>query len=80
MKLLGIKEAANYLSVSERSIKRMLAADEVPTVQLPGIRRVLFRPEDLDKLIKDSLNVPTFVPKSRPFVALLGTNRRGSRR
>ncbi len=78
--VVGIDGAAAYLGVKRRSIERMLAKDELPTVQLPGVRRVLFRIEDLDRLLKDSVVVPAFVPKPRRIVAVLGGNSRRSRR
>lgn len=82
-KLLGIKEAAEYLNISQRSVERMVSNDEIPRVRLPGVRRVLFHRDDLDKLIRSSRDVPAvplYVPTKGRIVSVLGGNRRGGRR
>ncbi len=43
-------EAAKHLRVSERTLDRLVAEGKVPSARVSP-RRVLFRPEDLDKYV-----------------------------
>ena len=74
-RLYGIKEAATYLGISVRSIERLLEKDEIPTVKLPGLRRILFRVEDLDQLIAEYVTDP----REDPIEELLKRQRRKRR-
>lgn len=82
MSLLNVKEAAKYLGVSLRSMARLIAEQEIEIIRLPGIRRNLFRTEDLEKLIKESRisfsTVPAIVPTSGHNLANSGNGRHKS--
>jgi len=77
MGLMNIKEAARYLAISKRSMERLIEKDEVIIVRLPGIRKNLFRAEDLDLLAKEGRIVPASVPTFGHIKAANGGNRRG---
>ncbi len=53
-RLLGVKDAARYLGVSEWTLRDM-PATVLPRVRLPGqrdeVRRLLFDRDDLDRLV-----------------------------
>lgn len=76
MPLLDIKGAASFLGISPRSMERLVGNDEIEVVRLPGIRKLLFRPEDLEKLIRESRIVPDFVPGASLKMAVSGGGRR----
>lgn len=69
--LLDLKEAAGYLSISTRSLERIVSNDDIEVVRLPGVRKLLFRPQDLEKLIRESRIVPATVPAFGRKVAVL---------
>jgi excisionase family DNA binding protein len=50
-RLLGFDAAANYLNVTEQSIRRLMARGVLQPVRIPTLRRVLFDRQDLDSLI-----------------------------
>jgi excisionase family DNA binding protein len=52
--LLGVAEAATYLSVSQWTVRDLVASGALPRVELPGMRRLLVRRADLDALIERS--------------------------
>ena len=76
--LLDTNAAAEYLGISRRSVERLIEYEEIEVVRLPGIRKNLFRTEDLDKLIKESRTGPATVSASRHSVASWGGNGRNS--
>jgi excisionase family DNA binding protein len=51
--LLTVKEAARRLSVSEKSVRRWLAAGALPAVRFSGSVRI--SPEALEKFVTDDL-------------------------
>ncbi len=51
-RLLTCVEAADYLGVSDDTIRNLHAAEELPTVRINN-RKLHFDIEDLDKLIAD---------------------------
>jgi excisionase family DNA binding protein len=51
--LLSVEEAAEYLRISRHTLRTWMGNKKVTYVKLG--RRTLFRREDLDKLIKDSV-------------------------
>ncbi len=53
-RLLGLTDAAAYLSVTVRSLYRFIAQGEITPVRLPGFRRTLIDRGDLDKLIAEA--------------------------
>lgn len=75
--LLDLKGAAASLSISPRSLQRLVEKEEIEVVRLPGVRKLLFRPEDLEKLVKESRYVPEYVPTGGHR---LTSTRSGSRR
>jgi hypothetical protein len=70
-RLMDLKDASGWLSISPRSLERLVANEEIEVVRLPGVRKLLFRIEDLEKLVKESRTVPAFVPTSRHKLAVL---------
>lgn len=50
-RLFGINEAAFRLGTSYRSVMRLIRRGTLAPVRLPGVRRVLLDPHDLDALI-----------------------------
>lgn len=74
--LLDINGAAQCLGISKRSMERLIANDEIEVVRLPGVRKLLFRPEDLEKLVKESRVVPDFVPGTGRSLSVVGGGRR----
>ena len=51
-RVLGVKAAADYIGVSIRSLWRLVDADHLHTIRLPGVRRVGFDVLELDRLIE----------------------------
>jgi excisionase family DNA binding protein len=51
-RLLTVKAACNYLSISRTTLYRMIEQKEVPVVNIGG--RTLFDKNDLDALIEES--------------------------
>ena len=54
-KYLSVKEAARYLTVSERNLRERIASREIPFVRFGS--RVLFRIVDLDRYVDSKLCV-----------------------
>lgn len=54
--MLNVAQAAEYLSVTPRFIRRIRHEDRIPAVKIGGHLR--FRREDLDKFIADGLHIP----------------------
>lgn len=77
MPLLDIKGAAAFLCISTKSVERLIENEEIEVVRLPKIRKLLFRPEDLEKLVKESRVVPGFVPDTRHSLSVLRGGSRG---
>ena len=50
--LLTIAEATELLKISKSSIYEMVKDGRLPSVRLPGVRRVFVRRSDLEALIK----------------------------
>jgi len=50
--LLTINEAVDLIKISKSSIYSMVKDGRLPSVQLPGVRRVFIRRSDLEALIK----------------------------
>jgi len=53
-RLLAVKASAVYLGVSVRSLWRLVDAQQLRPVRLPGLRRVAFDVRELDALIEAS--------------------------
>jgi excisionase family DNA binding protein len=53
-RLISIDQAADEYGIAPGSLRRLIAARELASVELPGIRRVFLRREDLDALIEES--------------------------
>lgn len=52
-RLLGVEEAAAYLSLSVWTIREMEWRGDLRRVRLPRIRRLLFDRADLDRLVEE---------------------------
>lgn len=50
--LLTINEAVDLIKISKSSIYNMVKDGRLPSVKLPGVRRVFIRRSDLEALIK----------------------------
>jgi excisionase family DNA binding protein len=50
-RLLGRQAAADYLGINLRSLERLVSANKLAPVRLPGVRRILFERTDLDRLV-----------------------------
>jgi excisionase family DNA binding protein len=48
--LLGVEEAANYLGVSTRYVRRLRSERRIPAIKLGA--KVRFDPDDLDALVE----------------------------
>lgn len=48
----GYASAAEYTGWSERTLRRAVANGQIKAYKIPGIRSVLFKPEDIDKALK----------------------------
>ena len=46
-----VKEAAEVLGVSEVALRRAVAAGHVPSVGVPGIRRVLLSKQEIERIL-----------------------------
>jgi excisionase family DNA binding protein len=55
-RLLSVREAANYLGISTWTLRALVRAGAVPRVSLPGVRRLLFDREELDRVIERHLS------------------------
>lgn len=53
-RLLGVKQAAEYLGVSTWTMRARIWAGDVPFVRFPGCRRQLLDVRDLEKLIQNN--------------------------
>lgn len=53
-KLLHVQEMAEILGVHPMTIRRMVERGKLPTVRIPGLARILFDPEDIERLIEAS--------------------------
>ena len=53
-RLLGLKEAAAYLGISDWTLRKLMAERHLAPVRLPGVCRLLFDRTDLDRLIERS--------------------------
>ena len=51
--LLTIAEAVDLLKISKSSIYEMVKDGRIPSVKLPGVRRVFIRRSDLEVLINE---------------------------
>jgi excisionase family DNA binding protein len=49
-----VGEAARLLGLSRQSTRRLVRRGLLPTVRVPGIRRILFRPDDIERLIESA--------------------------
>lgn len=67
---LTVAEAANYLNVSERYVRRLVAERRVAYHKLGRLLR--FRPADLDRLL-DAGRID--LPPTHPLLARRGTTR-----
>jgi excisionase family DNA binding protein len=47
-----VKTAAKMLGISEPSVRRAVAEGHMPTVQVPGVRRVLIGRSTLDSILR----------------------------
>jgi excisionase family DNA binding protein len=56
-RLLTVKAACNYLSISRTTLYRMIEQKEIPVVNIGG--RTLFDKKDLDQLIEKSKSSAT---------------------
>ena len=50
--LLAVKDAARFLSLSERSIDDLVAVGELHPIRVPGMRRKAFRTSDLRAAVR----------------------------
>lgn len=50
--LLTIAEATELIKLSKSSIYQMVKDGRLPSVQMPGVRRVFIKRSDLEALIK----------------------------
>jgi len=55
--LLSIKEAAEYLRVSTKTIRRWIKANELPAYRV-GAKNIVLRVNDLDRMLQP-INEPT---------------------
>lgn len=53
-RLMNVKTAAEHLGVSPWTVRGLIAAGELPRVNLPGVRRVLVTMADIERLIARS--------------------------
>lgn len=74
--LYDINEAAKFLSVSKRTMERLIENDDITTVSLPGIRKTLFHVRDLERFALENRNVPATVPGGGHKLAGLAGGRR----
>jgi excisionase family DNA binding protein len=51
-------QAAHYLHISVATLERWMRAGLLPVVKLQGRRRVLFRKEALDQVLRDHERAP----------------------
>ena len=56
---LDIRSAARVLGISEPSLRRAVAAGHLPTVTIPGVRRVLFSRQRIEAIIRGDGAVAT---------------------
>ena len=49
---LDVRDAARVLGVGEKSLRRAVAAGHMPTVTVPGVRRVLFSREWIESILR----------------------------
>jgi excisionase family DNA binding protein len=59
---LDVRSAARVLGVSEPSLRRAVAAGDMPTISVPGIRRILFSRKRIEGILRDDGNPTTEVP------------------
>ena len=48
----GYAAAAEYTGWSERTLRRAVARGQIKAYKIPGIRNILFKPEDIDRALK----------------------------
>jgi excisionase family DNA binding protein len=53
-KLLSFRQASDEYGIATSSLRRLVDTRKLPAVELPGIKRVLLRRDDLDALIESS--------------------------
>ncbi len=53
-RLIGVKQAAEYLGISTWTMRARIWAGDVPFVRFPGCRRQLLDVRDLEKLIQNN--------------------------
>lgn len=53
-RLLGVREAAEYLGISIWSMRARIWAGDVPFVQFPNCRRQLLDVRDLEEMIRNN--------------------------
>ena len=53
-KLLSFAQAADEYGIAPGTLRALVAARKLASVELPGIRRVLLRRADLEALVEDS--------------------------
>lgn len=63
--LLDIKEAADFLRVSETSLRRWTNAGRLPCVRIGGRQERRFRREDLEAFLSRASGVPSFTAAPR---------------
>lgn len=51
-RLVDLHEAGAYLSLSYWTVRDLVFAGKLPTVRVPGVRRILIDRHDLDRLIE----------------------------
>jgi len=56
---LDVFETAQMLGVSQPSLRRSAAAGHLPTVAVPGVRRLLFSRQRIEALVHGDDAVPT---------------------
>jgi hypothetical protein len=57
-RLLDLKDAANYLGVSDWTVRKLMAQGHVHPVRLPGVCRLLFDVRGLDQLVERQRSEP----------------------
>ena len=60
-KLLNVQEAAAYLAISEKKLRRLISDRQVPVVRIG--RRIVLRTVDLDRFVESLIRQPARIRK-----------------
>lgn len=64
----GYADAAKYCGLGERTLRRAVANGQIKAYKIPGIRSVLFKPEDFDRAMRPITPLASHVELERELL------------